>query len=366
MLTRRADAPKDELRHSGFTAELSAAVAVTLPELRAEIWQAQPDIARVCEYHLGFSDAHGNATSGGGGKLLRAGLVMATARGLGLQEAGRGLGLREADIAGPSTAVELLHNSTLLHDDVIDGDTTRRGRPTAWAVFGVDLAVLCGDALQVLGLQAATFAEPPGSRELSDLFAESLARVLGGQAHERAMCSNLGTDIAEYERMAGDKTGAMLECSMGAAAIRAGAPVRTFTALRWAAYHLGIAWQAANDVENLWGDTAMTGKDAYRDLRQRELTLPVLESLAVPGPKSAELHDRWCADVDTEENLDAIVSLIESVDGRSAALARSQHHLNQALEYLGQANLSQPGIEILDEAFRLIVNRTTSSYQEKS
>ncbi|MEU4675323.1 polyprenyl synthetase family protein, partial [Amycolatopsis sp. NPDC023774] len=107
---------------SGLLPSLESARSIVWPLLAERVRALQPDLARVCLYHLGLTDG-----GGGTSKLVRAGLMMAAAA---------GLGLPPQDVGTEATAVELLHNSTLLHDDIIDDDRTRRGQPSAWAAFG--------------------------------------------------------------------------------------------------------------------------------------------------------------------------------------------------------------------------------------
>ncbi|EKX60668.1 polyprenyl synthetase family protein [Streptomyces ipomoeae] len=132
----------------------------------------EPTLARICSYHLGFTDEHGDPSSAEGGKLTRAALMMAAAD---------GVGLRPEDVRCQAAALELLHNSTLIHDDIIDADELRRGRPAAWKVFGASLAILAGDALQALGLQMVVDDPGPGRAEISSVFAEALGLVLAGR-----------------------------------------------------------------------------------------------------------------------------------------------------------------------------------------
>lgn len=132
--------------------------SAVLPLVRQQVSALEPTVARICGYHLGFIDEHGDPSTTGNGKLTRAGLMLAAAE---------GVGLPPEDVRSHAAALELLHNSTLIHDDIIDGDETRRGRPAAWTLFGVGPAILAGDALQGLAPQGVTDAPGPGRAEIS-------------------------------------------------------------------------------------------------------------------------------------------------------------------------------------------------------
>ena len=111
------------------------------PAMESAIARLTPDVRAVAAYHLGFADAAGNPIRSGSGKALRPALALLSARAAGAQ-AERGV--------TAAVAVELVHNFSLLHDDIMDNDTERRHRPTAWTVFGVGAAILAGDALLAL------------------------------------------------------------------------------------------------------------------------------------------------------------------------------------------------------------------------
>ncbi|MEU4675214.1 polyprenyl synthetase family protein [Amycolatopsis sp. NPDC023774] len=319
---------------------LESARSIVWPLLEERVRALQPDLARVCLYHLGLTDG-----GGGSSKLVRAGLMMAAAA---------GLGLAPQDVGTEATAVELLHNSTLLHDDIIDDDRTRRGQPSAWAAFGVPLAVLAGDAMQAAGLRLMLEGQDRQARAAAD----AIGLVLAGQTGELMLGVDPAASVAQFEQVAAQKTSALLECCLTAPAIRTGAPEAILAALRGAGHHLGIAWQAANDLEDIWGDPAVTGKPARGDLKRRNLTLPVLAALATDGPASIGLRRLWERSDTIAEHLDEMACLIEQAGGRQAAQDLSRHHLDRALDCLSQAGLTASGADELRALFRLIVHRT--------
>src|SRR6201994_3658672 len=107
----------------------------------AAINRLTPRVRRVAAYHYGLADAAGNPISEGSGKALRPALALLSARAAGV--------VPERGVSA-AVAVEFVHNFSLLHDDIMDGDTERRHRPTAWTVFGVGAAILAGDAMLAL------------------------------------------------------------------------------------------------------------------------------------------------------------------------------------------------------------------------
>ncbi|MFE9093599.1 polyprenyl synthetase family protein [Streptomyces sp. NPDC007264] len=323
--------------------------STVLPVMRQQASELEPTLARICSYHLGFTDEHGDASSAESGKLTRSALMMAAAD---------GVGLRPEDVRCQAAALELLHNSTLIHDDIIDADELRRGRPAAWKVFGAGLAILAGDALQALGLRMVVDDPGPGRAEISSVFTEALARVLAGQARELTVRLGPGTGIAEYDRIVEDKTSALLECALVTPALRAGRPERVLAALRSAGRHLGLAFQIFNDVEDIWGDPSVTGKPVRSDILRRNPSSPVLAALSADNPVGERLRRLWHADGTTAAYLQEMADLVEESGGRHAAEQLSRSHLDSALEYLGRAELSPAASTELTALFDRIVHRT--------
>ncbi|MET9631796.1 polyprenyl synthetase family protein [Lentzea sp. NPDC006480] len=318
--------------------------SAVLPVVRQQVSALEPTLARICSYHLGFVDERGEPSSTGG-KLTRAALMMAAAE---------GVGLRAQDVRSQAAALELLHNSTLIHDDIIDADELRRGRPAAWKVFGTSLAILAGDALQGLALQMVVDDPGPGRAEISSAFAEATRLVLAGQSREFTVRLGTGADVVVYDRIVEEKTSALLECALVTPALRAGKPEHVLAALRGAGRHLGLAFQIFNDVEDIWGDPAVTGKPVRGDIARRNPSFPVLAGIAA----SERLRSLWQADDTSVAHLQEIADLVEESGGRRTALQVSRDHHDTALRHLGRAELTPAAHAELTVLFDRIINRT--------
>ena len=323
--------------------------STVLPVVRQQVSALEPTLARICSYHLGFVDEHGEPSTAGNGKLTRAALMTTAAE---------GVGLRPEDVRVPAAALELLHNSTLIHDDIIDGDEWRRGRPAAWKAFGASLAILAGDALQALAVQMVVNEPGPGRAKISSAFAEAIRLVLAGQSREFTVRLGSGGGLAEYDRIVEEKTSALLEFALVTPAIRADRPEHVLAALRGAGRHLGLAFQILNDVEDIWGDPAVTGKPVRSDIHRRNPSFPVLAALSVDSPVGERLRGLFNADGTTEAYLQEMADLVEESGGRRAAERASRDHLDSALEHLGRAELSTTASAELTATFDRIVHRT--------
>ncbi len=278
-------------------------------------------------YSFGWCEAGGApATTAAGGKGLRPALAV-----LGAEAAGApsGAGVTAA------VAVELVHTFSLLYDDIMDGDPTRRGRPTVWKAYGTGPAVLAGDALFALAVE--TLASAPGAQVPSAVrhLSTGLNDLVRGQADDllfepRPWTGPEAVRPDEYRAMAERKTGALLGCAAALGAVLAGAPPATITALDRAGRHLGVAFQVIDDLLGIWGDPAVTGKPVHADLRRRKKTFPVLAALGTPA--AARPLARLLDSAETVETLDEATArraatLIEEAGGRTAALAEAHRHI---------------------------------------
>src|SRR6201988_2623723 len=180
------------------------------PATEAAINRLSPRVRRVAAYHYGLADAQGNPVRVGSGKALRPALALLSAR---AANAAPERGVSAA------VAVELVHNFSLLHDDIMDGDTERRHRPTAWTVYGIGAAILAGDAMLALAQDILLEdAAPPGVWAARALSA-AVQRLIAGQGADLAFERRDDVTLAECQEMAGDKTAALMACACSIGAI---------------------------------------------------------------------------------------------------------------------------------------------------
>ena len=325
------------------------------PALREAVDRLPDAMRRVAGYHFGWSDEEGRPVEAGngngdrGGKAVRPALVLLAARAVG----------GDAEQAVPAAcAAELVHNFTLLHDDVMDGDVTRRHRRTSWAVFGSSAAILAGDALLTLAFDvlAGTGRATAGTgmRTLSTVLLE----LVDGQCSDIAFEKREDVDLLECVRMAAGKTGSLLggACSLGA--IFGGGDEEQIERLRGFGEHVGLAFQFVDDLLGIWGDPGVTGKAVYSDLINRKKTLPVVATLTSGTPVAQELADLYHGDRRlSEDELARAAELIESSGGRAWTEKQAEEHLALALSSLHGAGLDTSAGAELAALARLAVHR---------
>ncbi|MEU6217086.1 family 2 encapsulin nanocompartment cargo protein polyprenyl transferase [Streptomyces sp. NPDC047022] len=311
------------------TAILERARAAVDPELRRAVDSLPGPLRRIARYHFGWEHADGTPASGNAGKAIRPALVLTAAR---------ALGGREAVAVRAAAAVELIHNFTLLHDDLMDRDATRRHRPTAWTVFGDADAILAGDALQALALGLLAQDRHPVSGAAAARLAACVVELCAGQQTDTAM-ERRGPDevtLDEVLATAEAKTGALLGCACSLGALYAGADDEDVEALDAFGREAGLAFQLIDDVIGIWGDPSRTGKPAGADLMARKKSLPVVAALASGTPAAADLAELYRGPY-TEGELERTVLAVEQAGGRDWAQLQAADRMGRAMQELSRA-----------------------------
>jgi len=264
-----------------------------------------------------------------GGKRLRPALVVCSALAIGGRNA---VSERVIDAA---TAVELLHLASLYHDDVLDSAASRRGRPSANALWGNHAAVLGGD---VLLAHAYRVAAGLGERELRR-FAHTLAALCSGQIAECATHFDVRRELAQYDESIRGKTAALLATSCWLGASTAGASRPVTEALACFGMELGVTFQIVDDVLDLYGHGLQIGKPAGSDLRAGVFTLPVLLALQ-NDPGLAEL---LVEGID-EQGVTEVAERVRAVGADQRAIGLALDHLQIAFTHLGNPLLLPEGV----------------------
>jgi geranylgeranyl diphosphate synthase type I len=286
-------------------------------------------------YHFGFDDPSGTARRG---KRLRPQLLLRVA----LAEGGA-----VESALGAAVAIEVLHNYSLVHDDIEDGDELRHGRPALWTRYGIAQGINAGDAMCALSYLALLDCEagsPP----------ERLARMARA-LHEAnlGMCEGQGLDIAfegrdavsldEYRAMVFGKTAALFgaSCELGALSARASDARAAAYARMGRAY--GVAFQVRDDVLGTWGSSAATGKPSGGDIARRKWTFPVVWALGQPACADRQIvalaYGRRRR-LDSAESLE-VVAALERLGARAAADDAGDTALGEADRIAGEFDLDR-------------------------
>jgi geranylgeranyl diphosphate synthase type I len=334
--------------HASTHETLAWSRAVVDPAMRDAVDTLPTSMRRIAGYHLGWWDPAGASTPTPSGKALRPTLALLSAAAVGGAPS-------EAVPAG--VAVELVHNFSLLHDDVMDGDLTRRHRPTAWSQFGIGPAILAGDSLLTLALDVLASSGHPGAAPGLRMVSAAVQELVDGQCADMDFEQRTIVGLAECERMAAGKTAALMGCSAAVGGLFGGAPPEHVEHLRVFGEQLGLAFQHVDDLLGVWGDPAVTGKPVYSDLRNRKKSLPVVAALnsgGAAGEELAHLYRRTASLADDE--LTHVAQLVDDAGGRAWSQSQADSLLTHALARLDELAPSPAVTELADLA-RLVTRR---------
>jgi geranylgeranyl diphosphate synthase type I len=325
------------------------------PALRRAVERLDPFTRLVVSYHLGWSDQHGQPIEANPGKTLRPALALLAAEAV----AGR----PEPALPG-AVAVELVHNFSLLHDDLMDRDTERRHRKTVWAVWGDATAVLAGDALLSLAHEVLADGDSQYGQAAGQALAVATRELIRGQVLDLAFERRDDVTLDECLDMAAGKTGALLAVSAAIGAILVGAPEPVVSGLSRFGAQLGMAFQLVDDLLGIWGAPTVTGKPVFSDLVARKKTLPVTWSLDHGGHAGRELaawlarDGRETSDGEpTDDELRYAAELIERAGGRDWAIREAQNRICLAEQALDDAGLDNGVRHRLGEVARFVIER---------
>ncbi len=226
--------------------------------------------------------------------------------------------------------VELLHNATLMHDDVVDASLKRRGKPSLNAVFGNKISVLFGDYLLASSLLAMLECE---DQRVFAILAKTARRLAKGELDQAARSRNLNMDEETYYRMVSNKTGALLSASCLLGGLSTGATDEQLEALQGFGEAIGIAFQIQDDLLDYTGREALIGKPVGGDLKERKITLPLLYAFQQSPPSEVKRIKRLVVKP-ARGDLKRVVDFAVEKGGVDYARGKARDYSRQALDCL--------------------------------
>lgn len=232
-----------------------------------------------------------------------------------------------------AAASELLHNATLLHDDVADGSDRRRGEPTIMSLMGPSVSVLVGDYWLVKAMELILDARRNGSRVIR-IFSKTLSDLAEGEMLQLQKAQNGDTDEDAYLRIIYNKTASLFEAACISAALSVGASQEMMDAAESYAVALGVAFQIQDDILDYSG-TDEVGKPLGADILEQKITLPLLGALSEASPREAEEIRSMVRDIPGHpEYRDAILDFVRNNGGIGYAASRLDEYVRKAVSSL--------------------------------
>ncbi len=249
-----------------------------------------------------------------------------------------------------ASAVELVHNFSLIHDDIEDNSPLRRGRLTVWKKWGIPQAINSGDAMFALAhLEAIRLAQtvsPAIAMKAVELVQSTCLHLTEGQFLDLSYETRNDLSIEDYWHMVEGKTAALIAASTELGAMSAFCDEPTCKLYRHFGHALGLAFQAWDDWLGIWGNCGLTGKSSQSDLVTGKITLPVLFSLSQAG----EFAARWKQSSITSQEIPELTYALEVDGSKKFTEEQAKYHINEALVALDKA---QP-LPVYGEALRTL------------
>jgi geranylgeranyl diphosphate synthase type I len=310
----------------------------------------QPDLFHgMMHYHMGWRDEQLRPADVNAGKQIRPVICLLTCQAAGgdWQQA-----------VPAAAAIELLHNFSLIHDDIEDASPTRRGRKTLWTIWGTEQAINAGDAMFALAHLALNRLVDHGVAAETAVhslrrFDEACVRLTQGQHADMDFETRDEVTVDEYLAMITGKTAVLLSLCTELGALIAGCDTQTVHNYAQFGLNLGLAFQVIDDILGIWGDEAIIGKSVSTDILTKKKTLPVLYGLSQNGALR-QLYEQETTD---KAFVQEATSVLNSTGARDYAVQRATYYSESALGHLEEAQPSGPASAALNQLSAMLLQR---------
>ncbi len=323
--------------------------------LRDRLTRTGSFIYSMLRYAMGWSDTNGASVSAPQGKALRPTLCLLTCEAVS--------GEYERALA-PAVAIELIHNFSLIHDDIQDRDEYRRHRPTLWRVWGEARALTAGNVMRVVA-DSSLQGLCGDSQSLGEIVAvnrvinEASLQMIEGQYLDVAFEGRSDIGMREYIRMISRKTGALIRTPMHVGAIMGTEDSKTIERFRECGRSLGYVFQIRDDVLGIWSKETITGKPVGADIRRRKNSLPIVHAMAHANRTQKQtLGAIYAREAVRDVDVDTVLDIMDSLGTEAYANSLAAEYCERALEQLAGVEMpSGPRADIEELATFLLVRQ---------
>jgi geranylgeranyl diphosphate synthase type I len=323
---------------------LPAIEARLIADLHARLDNAYRELKDTIFYHFGVTDQQERMK----GKRIRPLLVLLIAEVLDIEW---------QSVLPAASAVEMLHNFSLIHDDIEDHSSTRRGKTTVWKKWGVEKAINIGDVLFSMAVQTIQSREltfhTTAILESARHFAHTAFDLLQGQQMDMDFEGNATIAAQNYLQMIAAKTGALLAYCCEVSALLAERDRGVQDHLRTVGLNLGLSFQIYDDWLGIWGDERQTGKPRYSDLLEHKISYPVLLGLA----ENAGFRELWLEGKYGSQEAQRMAELLVESGIDAEVLAKSEEYNNIAITALDEVSGNRDAKNALQKLMKDLVRR---------
>ncbi len=285
-----------------------------------------------------------------GGKRVRPVLTLMTCEAMGgdLQKA-----------INPALGIELFHNFTLVHDDVMDRADLRRNKPTVHKRWDENVAILSGDAMLTMAVQAMSRVDDDIVAPIMEVFNDAAMKVYEGQQYDMDFEQRNDVTVEEYMKMIRLKTSVLLGCSCKVGAIVARTNQENADKIYEMAVNLGIAFQLQDDYLDVWGDPATFGKAIGGDIVNNKKTFLLINAIDQAGGNDAKALKHWLADSTSpkQEKIQAVTAIYEKLGIKDQARNAIIKYSHQALDLLHETKMSYDAYKVFESIINQLADR---------
>lgn len=323
-------------------------------ELRGVVGAEDLPLYDMLRYHMGWQDEYGRPSRQRAGKFVRPAVCLLSCEAVGGDA---------RQMLPAAAALELVHNFSLIHDDIEDNDSMRHNRLTVWKLWGQAQGINAGDAMFALACLALLGLKEKGVRDgkiihCAKMLSETCLRLCEGQCLDISYENRLDITIEEYIGMIARKTAALLATSSSLGAFLGTEDEKLVACFSEFGKELGLAFQIHDDILGIWGVEERTGKSKSSDISKRKKTLPVLYGLREGGSAVKEELARLYSRTSIEgEDIASIAKILDEIGARGYAQALAQKHYEQSLAQLETSGLPAWQLTLLKQLVCSLMDR---------
>lgn len=255
-------------------------------------------------------------------------------------------GGKNEDVLQPALGLEVFHNFTLLHDDLMDEADRRRNKPTVHKLWNPNVAILSGDAMLICAYQLVAKAN---DKAILELFSRTALEICAGQQYDMEFESRSDVTEEEYLEMIRLKTAVLLACALKVGAMIGGASAADADALYDYGIHIGLAFQLQDDLLDVYGDPKTFGKNIGGDILCNKKTFLLINALSVASEEQRQVMEDWMArkTYDAQEKIAAFTNLYNELSIRDLTERRIEDYYRMANEDLARLSIAPETLSVL-------------------
>lgn len=310
---------------------------IIVTTLKARIDQDFLSVYDMLRYCMGWSDKDGRPVNGVMGKSLRPSLCLFACEAVGGH-------MKNALPAAAS--LELIHNFSLIHDEIEDFDETRHHRPTLWALWGINKALVAGNVLRILADRSMEMMKNDESKDTErvlkgvELLTEACLEMIEGQYMDISFEGRIDITLDQYMAMIARKTGALIRCSLHLGAVMGTENLKTLEIFRKTGRSLGFVFQIRDDILGIWGEEKSTGKPVGIDILRKKNSLPIVHAMVKADKKGRELlREIYSLEYIGEQEVVTVLEIMEQAGTRDYAQGLAHKYEEEALKLFSDAML---------------------------